>query len=98
MAKEFSPIDISNLPDLVRLAEEVAATNTPRILKRHSEDLAILMPVGAKPRHRPKPAKTKADLEAFRSAAGGWKDVDTDRLLADIYADRRVSDRAPVEL
>jgi hypothetical protein len=33
--------------------------------------------------------KTKEDYEAFKATAGGWKDVDTDQLLADIYADRR---------
>jgi hypothetical protein len=42
--------------------------------------------------------KTEADYEAFRSAAGGWKDVDTDKLIEDVYADRRISDRPPVEL
>ena len=40
----------------------------------------------------------KADYEAFRSAAGGWKDVDTDKLIADIYADRALSDRPAVDL
>ncbi len=49
MTTDPKPIDISNMPELVRIA----------------------------------------DYEAFRSAAGGWKDVDTDRLLNDIYADRR---------
>lgn len=41
--------------------------------------------------------KTAEDYEAFLSAAGSWKDVDTDRLLKDIYASRR-SSRPPVDL
>ena len=42
--------------------------------------------------------KTEADYEAFRAAAGSWKDVDTDRLIEDIYESRRRSSRPPVEL
>jgi len=42
--------------------------------------------------------KTQADYEAFKSAAGGWKDIDTDKLIADIYVSRRRSNRPPVEL
>ena len=45
-----------------------------------------------------KQEKTKADYEAFLSAAGGWKDVDTDKLIADIYATRRRSNRPVVKL
>ena len=41
--------------------------------------------------------KTAEDYEAFLSVAGRWKDVDTDRLLDDIYESRR-SSRPPVEL
>lgn len=41
---------------------------------------------------------TLEDYEAFRSAAGSWADVDTDKLIEDIYAMRRRSNRPPVEL
>ncbi len=34
MSRTLTPIDISNLPDLERIAEEVRATKTPRILTR----------------------------------------------------------------
>ena len=44
--KEAKGIDISKMPDLVALAEEVCKTGEPRLLKRDDEDLAILMPVG----------------------------------------------------
>ena len=46
------------------------------------------MPVATAVKRRAKREKTKADYEAFRSAAGGWKEVDTDQLRADMYADR----------
>jgi len=92
--RTLTPIDISNLPDLLRLAEEVQITKTPRILKRDNETVAMLMPVAAIKQKKTR-AKAKADYEAFRSSAGGWKEVDTDRLLKDIYADRRRTNARP---
>jgi len=96
MAKELKAIDISNVPELLRIAEEVRASNEPRILRRENEDLAILTPT-KRPRRSAR-AKTQADYEAFRSAAGSWKVVDADQLIADIYESRRLSSRPPVEL
>lgn len=91
-------IDVSRLPDLLRLAEEVRETKKPRMLTRDRETLAMLMPVG-KPAQKPGKRKTTgANYEAFRAAAGGWKDVDTDLLLKNIFATRRQSNRPPVEL
>ncbi len=98
MAKELRRIDISGIPELLSLAEDVRRTNEPRVLRRDSEDVAMLIPLGTTSRRRRVVGKTRADYEAFRSAAGGWKDVDTDRLIANIYADRRISNRPPVEL
>jgi hypothetical protein len=37
-----TPIDISNMPDLVRIAEEVEATKTPRELVRDNKPVALL--------------------------------------------------------
>ena len=48
MARELRPIDISNNPELLRLAEEVAATQEPRVLRRESEEVAVLMPAPPK--------------------------------------------------
>jgi hypothetical protein len=98
MSEDTSYIDISNVPDLLRLVEEVRTTRRPHILRKNSEDLAVLMPV-TPARHRNKRVRTKADYEAFRAAAGGWKGlVDTDKLIADIYESRRISTKPPVEL
>ncbi len=97
-ARALKPINISHIPDLLRIAEEVRKTNEPRLLRRDDEDLAIVVPAARYTKRRAPRERTKASYEAFRSAAGGWKDVDTDKLIADIYADRRMSDRPPVEL
>jgi hypothetical protein len=99
MSKHFTPIDISSLPDLVKIAEEVKATKTPRVLKKADETVAILMPVGTATKPKKKRAKTQADYEAFKSAAGGWKGlVDTEQLKRDIYESRKISTRPPIEL
>jgi hypothetical protein len=93
-----TPIDSSNIPELVRIAEEVEATKTPRKLKRENKTVAVIMPV-VKATAKQKREKTKADYEAFKSAAGGWKDlVDTEKLKRDIYESRRISTRPPIDL
>ena len=98
MATEFKPIDISRVPELVRLAREVKDTREPRVLRWEGEDIAVLVPV--KPAFRPrKRTKSAADYEAFLSSAGGWRDlVDTEKLIEDIYESRRISSRPPVAL
>ncbi|MDP2937513.1 MAG: hypothetical protein Q8O86_13595, partial [Dehalococcoidia bacterium] len=98
MPKELRPIDISHTPELLHLVEELRKGDEPRVLRRGSEDLAILTPLKGLPRRRALRAKTKADYEAFLSSAGSWKDiVDTDKLVADIYESRRRSSRPPVD-
>ena len=99
MSKKLKPIDISNVPELLRLVEEVRKNAEPRLLRRDSEDLAILTPVMPARKRVTRRAKTKEDYEAFLSSAGSWKGlVDTDKLVADIYESRRLSSRPPVEL
>ena len=99
MAKEMRPIDISSVPDLVRIAEEVRTTGRPRILRRNGEDMAMVIPIAHGRKRRAKRARTEADYEAFLSAAGGWKGlVDADKLLADIYESRELSTKPPIEL
>ena len=98
MAKELTPIDVTHAPELLRLAEEVATTRRPRVLRKDSEDIAVLMPLSPARKRRTNRVKTEADYEAFRSAAGSWRDVDTDKLIEEIYESRSASSRPPVEL
>lgn len=88
MARERKAVEIGNLPELLRLAEEVRTTQEPRLLCHDGEDLALLVPATPADKRHGRP-KTHADYDAFRSAAGGWSDVDTDTLIEAIYADRR---------
>ena len=45
MARELEPIDIRDAPDLLRLAEEVHRTRTPRLVRRDHKDLVVVSPV-----------------------------------------------------
>ena len=44
MSSNHTPIDISNMPDLVRLVEEMKHAKEPRILKKGSAPVAMLIP------------------------------------------------------
>jgi hypothetical protein len=99
MANEMRSIDISGVPDMVRIAEEVRTSGRPRMLRRNGEDMAMVILIAHGYKRRIKRARTQADYEAFLSAAGGWKGlVDADRLLADIYESRELSTKPPIEL
>jgi hypothetical protein len=92
-----TPIDITNIPELVRIAEEVEATKKPRELKRENKIVAVIRP--AKQSAPKKRGKSETNYEAFRAAFGSWSDVDTESLLKNIYADRRQTNtRPPVKL
>ena len=84
------------MPDLVRIAEEVEATKTPRKLMRDNKPVAVISPVEkATGKAQKGTSKSKADYEAFRAAFGSWRDVDTESLLSNIYADRRRTNTRP---
>ena len=72
-----TPIDITNIPELVRIAEEVEATNKPRVLKRDNTPIAILAPVKKKQSSQ---AKRKV-IEETLALAGAWSDLDFVEML-----------------
>lgn len=84
MPRETMSIDVSHMPDLLRLAEEVGASGEPRILKRDGEALAVVTPIVSRSRIRAGRAKTKPDLEAFHASAGAWKTDGTDKLVGEV--------------
>ena len=97
MSGNLTSIEITTLKpsDLFRIVEEVKATKTPRILKRDSEALAMLMPVGtAVRRSRPQrrtiwthydPKRVRA---ALKTSAGALQGVDREQLLRDLAVQR----------
>jgi hypothetical protein len=99
MARELTPVDITNTPDLLRIAEEVRRSGRPRLLRRADEDIAVLSPVppGATRRSHGAKRYTDDDDAAFLASAGSWKDFDLEEFLKHNEESRRVS-RPPVEL
>lgn len=49
MAKELKPIDITHSPEVRRLAEEIARSGVPRILRSADRDVAVISPAPSKP-------------------------------------------------
>ena len=95
MASQMTHTDVTNAPELRRLAEEVQASKKPRVLSRDNEDLVIVQPVAPK-RADGKTAKRGRGLtreDSLWNIAGighsGLHDVaiDHDKYLADAYAD-----------
>ena len=66
MAKEPKRIDISRIPELLSMAQEVRATNEPAVLQQESEDLALLSPVRPKKRSKTTAQPVTSDDALFR--------------------------------
>ena len=79
------------MPDLVRIAEEVEATNKPRVLKRDNTPIAVLMPVKKKPSSQ---AKSKAIKETL-ALAGAWADLPSDQMEEELDRIRHSSKPTP---
>jgi hypothetical protein len=45
MSRHLTPIDISKIPDLVRIVEDMKHSKEPRILKKGSDPVAMLLPM-----------------------------------------------------
>ena len=66
MVKEPKRIDISRIPELLSIAQEVRATNEPAVLQQESEDLALLSPVRPKKRSKTTAQPVTSDDALFR--------------------------------
>ncbi len=96
MSRHIIPIEASNLPDLLKVAEEVKTTKTPRLIKRKGESLALLMPAGTAVKRRDEPHKrtiwTHYDPQrvkaALKQSAGALQGVDREKLLTDLASQR----------
>ena len=82
-----TPIDITNIPELVRIAEEVEATKTPRELKRQNKTVAVIMPAA------PTIPSKEHTWEQIQKTFGSWNDVDADAMIANIYGWRSEGSR-----
>jgi hypothetical protein len=78
MVNRPRPIDVSDSPEVLRLAEEVEATNEPRLLRRGDRALALIVPLP----EESTPPRPNEESSADGSAAGGWEQMDTEEPLA----------------
>ena len=94
MTREAVPIDLNQLqmPELVRLAQEVRRTQLPIVLRENGEDIAVLSPAKAKRRVKGKRV-TQADIDAALATFGTWKDLDAETFLREL--DEARSDTSP---
>lgn len=67
MASEGTHIDISGIPELARLARDVAADGRPRLLRADDTDLAILTPAPTE-HHAPPAARPLPEPDAAPDA------------------------------
>ncbi len=86
MAAHPTPIDISTMPDLVQIVEEVAATKTPRELKRDNKIVAVLMPSDT---------QRKTSIQDALALAGAWKDIPSDDMEELLHRIRHESKPTP---
>src|SRR5829696_3676602 len=70
MAKEMRSLDVSDSPELLSVAAEVARTGVPRVLRRDSEDLAIVRPVRPAAKKRARTATVPAENAWLESMVG----------------------------
>ncbi len=91
-----TPIDITNIPELRHLVEEMRASKQPRLLKQDCESVALLMPLGTILTQHPPTTKEDvwADYDAGKvrtalaQSAGTLAGVNRKRLLTDIRNER----------
>lgn len=91
MISNLTPIDISDNPELLRLAEEVEATKTPRKLIRDKKTIAVIMPVS-----QPKTKKQlRTSVKEALALAGAWGDRDWNEVEAELERIRHSSKPTP---
>jgi hypothetical protein len=79
-------IDVADQPELLRLAQQVSATQTANVLSQADEPLASVRPLR---RRRTSAPPSAADFAATHAAAGSWKGlVDGEQLKRRIYRAR----------
>ena len=91
MTAHPTPIDISTMPDLVRLTKEVEATQTPLELKRENKIVAVLTPVED---NQSDQTKQKA-IEETLALAGAWGERDWDEVEQELDRIRHESTPTP---
>ena len=94
MPKAPKYVDVSQLPEVLAIAEEVRNTQEPRLLKKGDQELAMLVPLGPWAKGRSKSrAVTRGDaifqlIGIGRSGIAGGISGDKHKRLAEAYRHR----------
>ena len=93
MGKEIERIELKPGTDLAKVVDDVCRDGVPRLLERDGVPVAVVS----------RPEEVALDLNAkmseekrrkLLSLAGAWSDIDTDKMIEDIYRWRH---EAPVD-
>ncbi len=99
MAEELKPLDISHVPELRRLVEEVRAAERARVLQVNHQDVAILVPAPRRGTKQRRGKATNADdplwniVGLARSDGPGDVSEHIDASLAQAYCQFMAEDR-----
>lgn len=88
-------IDVSEMPEILRLVEAASASGESFALLRGSQVIATVQPVAGKrtpPRRGP---LTEEQIDKAMSAAGSWQGMDSQAFIEQIYATREADSRPP---
>jgi hypothetical protein len=91
-------IDVSDMPEVIRLIEAASKSGRSIELKRGSDVVATLSTALTGSLASNHCTMTDAQIASLRSAAGGWKGFDSETFLEHIYNERNRDDRPLVEL
>ena len=84
MSRHLTPIDISNIPDLVRIVEDMKHAKEPRILKQGSSPVAMIMPMEtATQRHQTIDALDFKPLDEVKASFldAGYSDAEVNDMI-----------------
>lgn len=95
MPREQKAVDISDMPELVRIVEAVRSSRQPQVLRRDNEDVALVIPLPGK---RKRGHDTAATHAAVLATAGSWKDLVDGEALKEQLTAKRGSDRPVASL
>jgi hypothetical protein len=94
MAEELRRISFDDFArNLARFFELVIHEHEAVVVENAAGEGVVIQPLPTATR-----VLSDEDFRAFRSAFGGWADVDTDSLKDAIYESRQLSTRPPVTL
>ena len=96
MSREYTRIPFAEFASNPTTVFDRVVTGREGLVVENENGAAVLRPTGARNTSRRRRALS-AD-EAFRAAAGGWKDVDTEELKRRIRESRRIPARPRVDL